>query len=119
MLCGDAHAPAPRAAYANSRSILIGVAGHGVGSLLHHGGQFYELRYDRCDHTATVISSRRELEQIVKAHYATCQQCARPLKWVCPGCALVLSSSTISTKEDLATGRIVARCSSCSANAWG
>ena len=90
-----------------------------MGSLFHHGDHFYSLRYDRCGHTAPVVGSRRELEQTVKAHYASCQQCARPLRWVCPGCALVLSPETITAEENLATGRIVARCNSCGGDAWG
>ena len=90
-----------------------------MGSLFHHGDYFYSLRYDRCGHTATVAAPRREVEQTVKAHYATCQQCARPFHWVCPGCALVLSGSTVTAEEDPATGRLVVRCSSCGADARG
>lgn len=76
---------------------------------------------DRCDHTATVEASRRELEQTVKTHYASCQQVRQAIqfRWVCPGCALVLSASTVTTEEDLATGRIVVRCNGCGADAWG
>ena len=90
-----------------------------MGSLFEHGGQFYELRYDGCGHTTTVVAARRELEHAVKKHYLPCQACARPLRWVCPGCALVLSPDTITAEEDLATGRIVACCNSCGADAWG
>ena len=90
-----------------------------MGSLFHHGDYFYSLRYDRCGHSTTVEASRRELEQTVKTHYASCQECARPIRWVCPGCALVLSSSTITADEDPATRRIVVRCNSCGADAWG
>jgi transcription elongation factor Elf1 len=89
----------------------------GVGSLFHHGS-YYTFTYDRCGHTATVEASRRELEQTVKTHYASCQLCARPFRWVCPGCALVLSSSTVTAEEDPATGRQVVRCSNCGADAW-
>jgi hypothetical protein len=91
----------------------------GVGSLFHHGDYFYSLRYDGCGHAVTVAAPRRELQQTVKAHYRNCQQCARPFHRVCPGCARVLSPSTITTEEDPATGRLVVRCSSCGADAWG
>jgi hypothetical protein len=77
------------------------------------------LTHDRCGHTVTVAAARRELAQTVKTHYTTCQECARPLRWVCPGCALVRSAGTVIAEEDLAMGRIVVRCSSCGADAWG
>jgi hypothetical protein len=56
--------------------------------VFHHGRPLYELRYDRCGHTSVVEAARRELEHMVKMHYASCQRCARPLRWICPGCAL-------------------------------
>ena len=90
-----------------------------MGSVFHHGDYFYSLRYDRCGHTATVSASRRELEQTVKGQYADCQECARPLRWVCPGCAGLLSASTVAVAEDLASGRLVVRCASCGADVWG
>jgi hypothetical protein len=65
------------------------------------------------------LPPRGELEQVLKAHYVACQACAKPLRWVCRGCALVLSADTITGSEDPATGRIVARCNSCGADAWG
>ena len=90
-----------------------------MGFLFHHGGFFYSVLYERCGHTATVVSSHRELQHTVKADYATCQECARPCRWVCPGCAVVVSASTITAEEDVASGCLVVRCSSCGADAWG
>jgi hypothetical protein len=81
-----------------------------VGSVFHHGDYVYTLRNDRCGHTLTVAAPRRDLEQAAKTHYASCQECTRPLRWVCPACVLVLSSSTVTADEDPATGRIIARC---------
>jgi hypothetical protein len=47
----------------------------GAGSLFHHGSYY---------HTLTYAAARRELEQTVKTHYTTCQECARPLRWAVP-----------------------------------
>ena len=91
----------------------------GIGVLFHHGGSFYSLCYDRCGHEAAVVAPRWQLEHTVRTYYRQCQACARPLRWVCPGCALVLSSDTITVEEEQASGGLLVRCASYGADAWG